>query len=154
MPTYNIMSELSTGRVFAIGKDGRQYPLEVVHDALRAAERGDAAAQAIARQVDLSIDDEGLPRDRASIDADIERSIHDCPLCAEAAARGTVPVHTSDAVRTSPAGVITYFTRAERTERRAQARAVAKAVRRAERAAERAAFRAAQRPPGSTDPPN
>lgn len=142
---YNIMTEVDTGRVFAVDKDGQPQPIELLAEALRAAARGDPGATVFVRRLDLSVDDAGRPRDPALIDADLRRSLTDCPLCAAASARGAIPIHTSDTVVTSPAGVITYLSR---SERRAQVRAAQKATRRAARTLERAARR-----PRGADPP-
>ena len=85
MRTLNLDLDMITGRVLAIGKDGRRYTIEELDAAERAARAGDPAARATLDAVDHGM---GGPLTREAAEALLAKTMHDCPECQAARARG------------------------------------------------------------------
>ena len=58
---FNLQRDPDTGEMFAIGKSERPYSFAEVHAAEQEFDRGDAAAVAVLIDVDLELDEYGVP---------------------------------------------------------------------------------------------
>jgi|GEM_PF-6326884 len=95
MPTYNVQADMATGEIHVVGNNSRRYSLEELEAAEEAARLGDAAAQAILREVDLSLDGQGRSREREEVLAAAGLALASCPECRAAGMRAD-PLHTSE----------------------------------------------------------
>lgn len=94
MRTYNMEMDPASGAVTLVGKDGRRYSNRDLVAAEQAAAQGDAAAEALLRNLDHGLDDDGQRLTVEEVRARAEQIIHDCPACQAARARGE-PVWTA-----------------------------------------------------------
>lgn len=90
MASYHMRTDMRTGEMVFIGKSGREISGRDLAVIDARAKAGDVAAQAVRRDLDFGIDDEGLPVGAAAAQALLEQQIHDCPECQAARARGEV----------------------------------------------------------------
>ena len=91
MPTFNLTGDFTTGKQFAIAKQGGQIPLEELEQLRAEANAGDPASIIALRAFDYGVDDAGreLPPEHAV--RAMEAIMHDCPECQAAPARGETP---------------------------------------------------------------
>lgn len=90
MASYHMRTDMRTGEMVFIGKSGREVSSRDMAVLDARAKAGDAAAQAVRRDLDFGVDDEGQPLSAAAAQAMLAQQIHDCPECRAAAARGEV----------------------------------------------------------------
>ena len=82
----NVVFDSNTGITRVIGRDGRTYSPDEVETARRQARGGDADAQAVVDNIDMTADWADMdPREI------LRQQLHDCPECRAAMARGEVP---------------------------------------------------------------
>ena len=93
MRTYNMEMGRASGAVTLVGKDGRRYSNQDLIAAEHAAKQGDPAAEALLRNLDHGVDDDGRRLSADEVRARAEQIVHDCPACQAARARGE-PVTT------------------------------------------------------------
>lgn len=92
MASYHMRTDMRTGEMVFIGKSGREVSGRDLAVIEARAKAGDAAAQAVTRDLDIGTDEHGRPLDRATAEALLAQQIHDCPECQAARARGEVGV--------------------------------------------------------------
>lgn len=90
MASYHMRTDMRTGEMVFIGKSGREVSSRDLAVIEARAKAGDAAAQAVTRDLDIGTDAHGQPLDRAAAEALVAQQIHDCPECQAARARGEV----------------------------------------------------------------
>jgi hypothetical protein len=84
----HVMMDTRTGQVVTVGRDGARYSPTEIEEAERAAAAGDAAAQAVMKNIDLT--DDFADRDPRDV---MRQLVHDCPECrAATAALGLPPL--------------------------------------------------------------
>ena len=93
MGTYNMEMDPASGAVTLVGKDGCRYTNQDLITAEQAAGLGDAGAEALLRNLDHGLDDDGRRLSADEVKARFEQIVHDCPACQAARARGE-PVTT------------------------------------------------------------
>ena len=92
MASYHMRTDMRTGEMVFIGKSGREVRGRELAVIDARAKAGDVAAQAVRRDLDFGVDDEGLPISAAAAQALLAQQIHDCPECQAARARGEVGI--------------------------------------------------------------
>ena len=92
MPTFNLTDDLETGTQHAVAKQGGRIPIEAFNTLRAEAEAGDPAAIIALRSFDYSVDEAGRELSPAHQLSALEASLHDCPDCQAARARGETPL--------------------------------------------------------------
>lgn len=108
MASYHMRTDMSTGETVFVGKSGRVVDTRDLARVQARARAGDREAQAIERDLDFGVDEAGRPLDPRQIEALTAQSIHDCPECQAAMARGELGVtlgaaELAELERTAPA---------------------------------------------------
>lgn len=138
MASYHMRTDMRTGEMVFIGKSGREVSGRELAVIDARAKAGDVAAQAVTRDLDFGIDDEGLPVSAAAAQALLAQQIHDCPECQAAGARGERALNLSpDQLRTLVRGAGGDYPSRETRRRKIQKVDRRRKIARAARAANR-----------------
>jgi hypothetical protein len=91
MPTFNLTDDFETGKQYAVAKRGGRIPMDEFDRLCAEANAGDPASIIALRAFDYSVDDAGRELPPAHQLSALEASLHDCPECNAARARGETP---------------------------------------------------------------